>query len=102
MPPSGIGHAYYKYYVFVRPDALRPEWDRDRIMAAVNAEDKTATHEIKHGRHLYANEALTVAEYLEQRQAPRPAMSWEDSLGQMRTLDALRADIGLVFDCEKA
>ena len=38
VPPSGIGHAYYKYYVFVRPDALRPEWDRDRIMAAVNAE----------------------------------------------------------------
>jgi len=45
------------------------------------------------------HEALTVAEYLDARQTP--AMSWEDSLGQMRTLDMLRADMGLVFDVEK-
>jgi hypothetical protein len=38
IPPPDIYHAYYKYYVFVRPDMLKPGWDRDRIMAAVNAE----------------------------------------------------------------
>ncbi len=38
IPPEDIGHAYYKYYVFVRPELLRAEWSRDRIMAAVNAE----------------------------------------------------------------
>lgn len=38
VPPREIGHAYYKYYVFVRPEMLRDGWDRDRIMAAVNAE----------------------------------------------------------------
>jgi hypothetical protein len=38
VPPTGIGHAYYKYYAFVRPERLNPGWDRDRIMAAVNAE----------------------------------------------------------------
>jgi hypothetical protein len=38
-PPFGsIDHAYYKYYVFVRPEQLREGWDRDRIMAAINAE----------------------------------------------------------------
>jgi len=38
VPPTEIGHAYYKYYVFVQPDQLNDEWDRDRIMNAVVAE----------------------------------------------------------------
>lgn len=38
FPPDDIGHAYYKYYVFVRPDMLKNGWDRDRIMAGINAE----------------------------------------------------------------
>jgi dTDP-4-amino-4,6-dideoxygalactose transaminase len=37
QPPSEIHHAYYKYYVFVRPEALRQGWDRDRIVQAINA-----------------------------------------------------------------
>ncbi len=36
--PQEIGHSYYKYYAFVRPDRLRPGQDRDRILAAINAE----------------------------------------------------------------
>lgn len=35
-PPPDVSHAYYKYYAFVRPERLRPGWDRDRIMAEVN------------------------------------------------------------------
>ena len=38
VPPDYIGHAYYKYYVFVRPELLRPGWNRDRILQAVVAE----------------------------------------------------------------
>ena len=38
VPPADNGHAYYKYYVFVRPDKLKVEWNRDRIMNAVAAE----------------------------------------------------------------
>lgn len=38
LPPQEIEHAYYKYYVFIRPEVLRPGWDRDRVMTAVNAE----------------------------------------------------------------
>jgi dTDP-4-amino-4,6-dideoxygalactose transaminase len=38
VPAEGFGHAYYKYYVFVRSEALRAGWTRDRILEAVNAE----------------------------------------------------------------
>jgi dTDP-4-amino-4,6-dideoxygalactose transaminase len=38
VPPPDVRHAYYKYYVFVRPDELTSGWDRDRVMAAVEAE----------------------------------------------------------------
>lgn len=38
VPPDNVSHAYYKYYVFVRPDLLSPAWGRDRIMAAISAE----------------------------------------------------------------
>jgi len=37
-PPQEIGHSYYKYYAFVRPERLRTGQDRDKIMAAINAE----------------------------------------------------------------
>jgi dTDP-4-amino-4,6-dideoxygalactose transaminase len=37
-PPADIGHAYYKYYAFVEPDALAPGWDATRINEAINAE----------------------------------------------------------------
>jgi len=36
LPTAEIGHAYYKYYVFIEPGKLRPDWSRDRIMQAVN------------------------------------------------------------------
>ncbi len=34
-PPPEIRHAYYKYYAFVRPEALKTDWTRDRILAAL-------------------------------------------------------------------
>jgi dTDP-4-amino-4,6-dideoxygalactose transaminase len=37
LMPDHIGHAAYKCYVFVEPDKLKAGWDRDRIMAEVNA-----------------------------------------------------------------
>jgi hypothetical protein len=36
-PGDDIFHAYYKYYVFVRPDKLRTGWDRNRIMDEIRA-----------------------------------------------------------------
>lgn len=37
-PPENISHAYYKYYVFIRPDSLKADWNRERIIEAINAE----------------------------------------------------------------
>jgi hypothetical protein len=37
-PPDHIGHAYYKYYAFVRPEALRAGWSRNRILAEITAQ----------------------------------------------------------------
>ncbi len=37
-PPAHVGHAYYKYYAFLRPEYLRPGWSRDRIVKAIQAE----------------------------------------------------------------
>ena len=38
IPSQEIEHAYYKYYVFVEPEALKSGWSRDRIMTALMAE----------------------------------------------------------------
>lgn len=38
VPPKTVQHAYYKYYVFVRPEKLKAGWSRDRIMSALLAE----------------------------------------------------------------
>ena len=48
---------------------------------------------------LYTIEADTVARHLADRQAP--AANWADTLGNMRTLDAWRQSIGLVYDLER-
>ena len=35
--PNHIGHAYYKAYVFVESEVLKPDWPRDRIIAEIDA-----------------------------------------------------------------
>lgn len=37
-PSEEVGHAYYKFYAFVRPECLSPGWTRERILQAINAE----------------------------------------------------------------
>jgi predicted dehydrogenase/aryl-alcohol dehydrogenase-like predicted oxidoreductase len=48
---------------------------------------------------LYTYEADTVAMYLDAHQAP--TMSWDDTLGNMQTLDRWRQAIGLIYDAER-
>lgn len=36
LPGPDDYHSYYKYYAFVRPDLLKPGWDRDHILSAIN------------------------------------------------------------------
>jgi len=37
-PPAHSEHAYYKYYVFIRPEMLRPVWKMERVLEALDAE----------------------------------------------------------------
>jgi dTDP-4-amino-4,6-dideoxygalactose transaminase len=37
LPLPHLHHSYYKYYVFIRPEALRAGWNRDRILDAISA-----------------------------------------------------------------
>ena len=37
LPPEGLTHAWYKFYAFVRPDALADGWSRDRILSEIAA-----------------------------------------------------------------
>ncbi len=54
---------------------------------------------VRSDRDLYALEADAVAEHLEDRRAP--AMTWEDTLANMRTLDRWREAVGMVYDSEQ-
>lgn len=54
---------------------------------------------VENPENVYALEADTVAAHLAARQAP--AMSWDDTLGNMKTLDLWRESIGLVYDKER-
>jgi hypothetical protein len=49
-------------------------------------------------RGIYAIEADTVAESI--RAGESPAMSWADSLGNMRALDRWRQEIGLRYEAD--
>lgn len=49
----------------------------------------------------YTIEADIVAKSIKNRQAPPPAMTPDDSLGNMKTCDRWRKSIGLIYDIEK-
>ena len=56
---------------------------------------------IVHSKHYFANEAETVARCILGHRREAPEMSWADTLGNARALDAIRASMGLVWDMEK-
>ena len=49
---------------------------------------------------LFGIEADVVAACIENRQAAPPAMTWDDTLGNMKTLDRWRLEIGLIYNSE--
>ncbi len=49
--------------------------------------------------NIYSLEADVVAVHLHERQAP--VMTWNDTLGNMKTLDRWRAAVGLVYESER-
>jgi predicted dehydrogenase len=67
-----------------------------------NGKEPEEIHIPGNGVGLYTYEADLVAQCIAQgrKEAPAPAMTWADSLGNMRALDAWRKAVGLSFDAE--
>lgn len=42
--PTGFTHAWYRFYVFIRPEYLAPGWTRDRIVDAILAAGVPCLH----------------------------------------------------------
>jgi predicted dehydrogenase len=85
----------------VLPDPFTPHSNEDaRIF--VKRDDTQNVQEVivPSSGGLYANEADNVTRYLAARQSPY--MTWEDTLGNMQTLDRWRAAIGLIYDAERS
>jgi predicted dehydrogenase len=83
------------------PNPWNPSLDGSPARLVVHRRGEPA-HEVvvETPAQLYAMEADTVAEHLAARQAASPAMSWDDSLGNMKLLDRWRAAIGLRYPFE--
>jgi len=67
----------------------------------VNKKGKAEEIVIENAGELYSIEADTVAANLKSKQAPSPAMTWQDTLGNARALDIWREQIGLQYEMEK-
>jgi predicted dehydrogenase/aryl-alcohol dehydrogenase-like predicted oxidoreductase len=85
------------------PDPFAParEGGTTRIAVRKRGQPEPEEIEVRSARPLYAFEADTVAAHIAERQAPSPAMTWEDSLGNMKSLDRWRQAVGVVYDAEK-
>lgn len=58
--------------------------------------------EADNSRQLYSYEIDAVANHHSEQQAPSPAMSWDDTMGNMRALDLWRAELDFAYDQEKS
>ncbi|MBI4025207.1 MAG: aldo/keto reductase [Verrucomicrobia bacterium] len=83
------------------PWFCRPAKDAAHIIVQRHDEKKPRRIGLRIKLGLYSIEADAVAAHRAKDQAPSPCMSWDDSLGNMKTLDAWRAAVGLVYEAEK-
>jgi len=85
LPSSPVRNA-------LKPLPMDTAWPTEKILLWTAGRGEPSTMEIKADRDLYSYEADTVDRHIADRQAP--AMSWEDTMGNIRLLDAWRAEIG--------
>ena len=71
-----------------------------RMLVTVYGEPEPREILVASDRGLYTIEADTVAAHIANRQAAFPAMTWEDTLGNMRMLDMWRESVGLRYDAD--
>ena len=84
------------------PDPWCPSrFNRNPARIILKRQDEKGPQEIlvEAPLYLYTYEADTVAANIANRQAP--AMSWDDTLGNIKTLDRWRQEVGLVYEMEK-
>lgn len=90
----------------VIPNPWVPSRDGKKVSIFLTKAGKTEEIEITPAMEpdsitLYGREADFFANALPNNQATSPAMSWDDTLGNMETLDKWRAAIGLTYPSEK-
>jgi predicted dehydrogenase len=89
------------YILVANPWMPSNDGSNTQILIYQNGQPAPRAIEVVTPGWLYAIEADTVAAHLDLRQAPSPAMSWDDTLGNMKTLDQWRKAIGLVYHAER-
>jgi predicted dehydrogenase len=82
------------------PWTPRREAGASRILVQKKGQAEPEEIRIESSDSLYTLEADVVAANLPHRQAPPPSLSWDDSLGNMKTLDRWRESIGLEYDVD--
>lgn len=76
--PDDREHAFYKYYIQLRPEWLKPGWDRDRVMAAINAEGVPCI--VGSCSEVYLEKAFDQGSYRPERRLPNAARLGETAL----------------------
>jgi predicted dehydrogenase len=82
----------------LKPLPMDTLWPSERII--LQSSDTTSEIVVTADRDLYSYEADTVDQNIAARKAP--AMSWEDSMGNMRLLDRWRDEIDLIYEEDRA
>ncbi len=72
-----------------------------RILVHRTEGDETEEIDTETSLDLYSYELDLVAAHHAAGQAPSPAMSWADTIGNARTLDAWRAEVGVVYPADQ-
>ena len=86
--------------LFIPNPWIPSRYDREPLNLVLQRHgDGTETIIVEAPKDLYTYEADMVAAHIDERQAP--AMSWDDTLGNMETLDRWRGELGLVYEQEK-
>ena len=90
-----------KGYIIVSDPWTPSRWNRNpgEIRLRLYSQHAEQTLLVDADKDLYTYEADMVGDHIMRRQAP--AMSWDDTLGNMRLLDRWRREIGLVYHQEK-
>ena len=84
----------------LKPLPMDTPWPSEKIILQSAERPEPTEIVVTADRDLYSYEADTVDRHIADRQAP--AMSWEDSMGNMRLLDRWRDEIGLTYQQDTA